>query len=480
MNLKGILLTIYIGITIFMFINLKVSFPLWSSFFLTAVILFAITAYHLYYEKGYSPFLSSFIVFTFLFFLAAPIAQINSFGSIKTAYFSNNFPFKEEIIIYTNILINIFNIIFIISYIFLKPKIMNYNVKIIKEEDKSFLPLTIFVILLLSIIIFIMSYSFLKIEFSRPAWLKSTESVMTILIWKKVLFMIPFAGIILCYKYLIKPTFNKSNFINIIIFLVILISLFFWFKNPFTDKRNALGPIYLALIFLFYPRILKSNIKTLSILFFSMIIIFPLIAMITHSDASFSEIYNKPSIIIDQMKGGGILTAFNTLNYDAFSNIGVTIDYVNKYGFSYGYQFIGGLFFFIPRIIWVNKPLSSGQLIGEYLIDDYGFSFSNLSNSLVSESFINFGIIGVVVIPIILAFVIIHMIKWLKGDNYLKKIMAFYFAMHLIFLLRGDFSNGFTYFIGPLIAVVYFPKIIELIIKELLIFSKHEINKNTK
>ena len=70
MNLKGILLTIYIGITIFMFINLKVSFPLWSSFFLTAVILFAITAYHLYYEKEYSPFLSSFIVFTFLFFLA--------------------------------------------------------------------------------------------------------------------------------------------------------------------------------------------------------------------------------------------------------------------------------------------------------------------------------------------------------------------------------------------------------------------------
>jgi hypothetical protein len=72
------------------------------------------------------------------------------------------------------------------------------------------------------------------------------------------------------------------------------------------------------------------------------------------------------------------------------------------------------------------------------------------------------------------------MIKWLRSDNYLKKIMAFYFAMHLIFLLRGDFSNGFTYFIGPLIAVVYIPKIIERIIKELLIFSKYEINKITK
>lgn len=480
MNLKGFLLTVYIGITAFMFINLNVSIPLWISFFLTAVILFSITAYHLYYEKGYSPFLSSFIVFTFLFFLAAPIAQINSFENFETAKFANNFPFRESTLIYTNILINIFNTIFITSYIFLKRKILKDNINTVKEENKALLPLTILVILVISIVIFIISYNFLKLEFSRPVWLKSDTSVMTILIWKKVLFMIPFAGIILCFKYLIKRPIKKSNFINIILFLVVLIGILFWFKNPFTEKRNALGPIFLCLIFLCYPRFLKSNIKTLSFLFFSMIIVFPLLAMITHSDATFSEIYSRPSIIIDQMKGGGIVTAFNTLNYDAFSNIGATIDYVNKYGFSYGYQFLGGLFFFIPRIIWINKPFSTGQVIGEHLIDDYGFSFSNLSNPLVSESFINFGIIGIIITPIILAIVVIHMIKWLRSDNYLKKIMAFYFAMHLIFLLRGDFSNGFTYFIGPLIAVVYFPKIIERIIKELLIFSKYEINKITK
>jgi hypothetical protein len=59
MNLKGFLLTIYICITAFMFINLNVPIPLWISFFLTAVILFSITAYHLYYEKGYSSFLSA-------------------------------------------------------------------------------------------------------------------------------------------------------------------------------------------------------------------------------------------------------------------------------------------------------------------------------------------------------------------------------------------------------------------------------------
>ena len=172
------------------------------------------------------------------------------------------------------------------------------------------------------------------------------------------------------------------------------------------------------------------------------------------------------------MKGGGISKAFNTLNYDAFSNITVTIEYVSKYGFSYGYQLLGGLLFFVPRAIWTAKPYSTGQVIGEYLIDDYGFNFSNLSNSIVSESFVNFGIIGVIIVPVILAYFFIKMIKWLNDSNYLKKIMAFYFAMHLIFLLRGDFTNGFSYYIGPLISVVFITKLIEFFTKQYLIYAK--------
>ena len=137
------------------------------------------------------------------------------------------------------------------------------------------------------------------------------------------------------------------------------------------------------------------------------------------------------------------------------------MEYVDNYGFSYGYQLLGGLLFFVPRSIWTVKPYSSGQVIGEYLIGFYDFSFANISNPLVSESYINFGLVGVLITPIILAFFLLYMIRWLNGESYLKKIMAFYFAMHLIFLLRGDFTNGFAYYIAPLLAVVYIPKFIE-------------------
>lgn len=450
-----------------MFTTFQASFWVWMSFFLSAIILFIITIYHLYYEKGFSPFISSYIVFTFLFLLASPIAQINEIVELENQIFVNAFPYKENTVIYSNILICLFNIIFITTYVHFKKGNTSPNLSVITHENNKLIPFTIFVLTALSIFVFILSFSFVQEEFVRASWQKSGVSVGELLTWKKLLFMIPFGGIVLSLKYFDKKLKLRNNYLNIVLFFSILLLVFFWFKNPFTEKRNALGPIFLSLLYLVFPKLLNSNLKTLSFLFFSMIVAFPLIAMLTHSDVSFYEAYNNPYIIIEQMKGGGIINAFNTLNYDAFANIGVTIEYVDKHGFSLGYQLLGGLLFFIPRNLWTMKPYSSGQVIGEYLIDFYDFSFANISNPLVSESYINFGLFGVLVTPIILAFFILYMIRWLNGESYLKKAMAFYFAMHLIFLLRGDFTNGFAYYIAPLFAIVYVPKLIEYLTLEL-------------
>lgn len=466
---RSFFIVIYLVLSVLLFLTFNSSFIIWTSFLGSATILLLITIYHLYFEVKYSPFLSSYIVFNFLFFIAAPISQINSFSDLNTARFTNFFHFKEGLVLYANILISIFNVLFICTYIQLKKKVSFKEEITIKDSVKKYLPIILVILLLISLITFFISFSFIKEEFTNPNWLKSDNtSKSMLLIWKKFLFMVPFAGLILCYSYFKKSNKLKNNLNFIIFFFVTFLFLLFWFKNPLTEKRNALGPIYLSLLFLFKPKILNSNLKTLSFLFFSMIIVFPLMAIVTHADATLGEILNSPMILIREMKGGGITEAFNTLNYDAFSNIMVSIEWVQKNGFSYGYQFLGGLFFFLPRSIWVSKPYSSGQLIGEYLIDDYGFNFTNLSNPLVSESFINFGIIGVILTPLVLAYVTIIMLKWLHLGSFQKKIIAFYFSMHLLFLLRGDFTNGFAYFIGPFLAVVALPKIISLFVKAFL------------
>ena len=200
-----------------------------------------------------------------------------------------------------------------------------------------------------------------------------------------------------------------------------------------------------------------------------MIVAFPLSAILTHSESSFQEILENPSVLLDHMKGGGIASAFNTLNYDAFSNIMATMDYVQDYGFSFGNQLLSAYLFFVPRGLWEDKPISTGQLVGEHLIDKYDFTYSNLSNPLVSEGFINFGIFGVIIGAILLAFVLVKAIGWLRSDDYLKRTMAFYLAIHLIFLLRGDFTNGFSYYVGALIGVVFIPKAVEAVLKYLFI-----------
>ena len=51
--------------------------------------------------------------------------------------------------------------------------------------------------------------------------------------------------------------------------------------------------------------------------------------------------------------------------------------------------------------------------------------------------------------------------SWLQSPDPLKKFIAFYFAIHLIFLLRGDLTSGLSYYIGTLLGVYTIPKLVD-------------------
>ncbi|RMB57955.1 O-antigen polysaccharide polymerase Wzy [Dokdonia sinensis] len=468
MALKTLLLFIYVLITVVLFATFDATVEVWLSFFASAAILAIITLYHLFVERDYSPFISCFIVFTYLFFLVAPIVQINSFEGVNPK-FMTLLPYDESVAIKANIFICAFNLLFFLSYVTMKRLRPLRGIPTQTDRYKRVLPAIIIGLGFLSVLVFIASYGFVQDELRRPSWKPSIFGTSILLIWKKVFFLVPFGGILLCVEYLRRPKKRTLNYITIAVMLGFFILLLFWFKNPLVEKRNALGPIYICLLFLGLPRLLNSNAKTLFFMFFSMIILFPLTAIFTHSDASLREILNKPSILLEEMKGGGIASAFNTLNYDAFANIMATMDYVGYHGYSMGYQLLSAFLFFVPRSIWEAKPISTGQLVGEHLIEVHDFRYSNLSNPLVSEGYINFGFFGVLLAAFMLAFVCVRLLYWLKSEDYLKKIMALYFAIHLVFLLRGDFTNGFSYYIGTLVGVIVIPKMVSYFINQLMI-----------
>lgn len=464
--LKRILVVTYVLISALLFINFNADIGVWLAFMVNNLILFGIMMFHLYEEKEYSPFVSVFLVFNFLFFIVAPITQINFILS-KNETFMTGFYYSDAMAIKTCAFIAIFNSIFFIGYLYCKKlRLLNHKPAPLGNTGNLHFGLIISLVVL-SFLSFVASWGFIQEEISRPSWMESSASIMTLLLWKKVVFLLPYAGVILCIEYWHKHKKNINDTAIVVTALLVFMMFLFWFKNPLTEKRNALGPIYIGLIYLYLPRLLRSNAKTLFFMFFSMVVVFPLSAIITHTSATLSEIRRKPSILLEQFEGEGISNIFYTMHYDAFANIGATLDYAAQEGFSNGQQLLGSLFFFVPRVIWEDKPISTGQMIGGHLMENYGLNYSNLANPMVSEGYINFGILGVVFMALSLAGAVVYLKSWLQSENYLKKIMGFYFAIHLLFLLRGDFMNGFSYYIGTLIGVLIIPRGIYLILQHL-------------
>ena len=466
MKLKTIVTFLYLCISLIAFLSFDTTPIIWSSFFVNFLLITSIAYYHLNIEKAFSPFLTSFIIFNYLFFFLAPVFQISAMNDLNFR-FPNDFAFNTSSVVFANLLILIFNIVFIFSYLYLKDKKLGKNKEQATEVNFKYnTPLAILVLLVACVAIAVFNYDYLLKDISESVYIIKDESTSLLLLKKKFLFFTPLGGIVLTLKHLQMADKINSNTFFVVLSLVIFIVLLFFFKNIFTEKRNTLGPIYIALIYLFFPKLLNSNAKFFLFMFLSMVIIFPLSSTLTHIDASLEQIFVKPSLIYESfLRFGTISGAFESLHYDAFSNIMATAEYVKLYGLSWGYQLLGVCLFFVPRSLWTTKPLSTGELIGNHLFDTTPRNFTNLSNSVVSEGFINFGFIGIVVLAIVLAYFIVKFIIWHRSEDCLKQFIAFYFAVHLMFLLRGDLTNGFSYFIGPLLSVVFLPKLLIRFIK---------------
>jgi len=467
--LRKILVIIYIVLTVIILLSFKGALPVWISFVLNALVIFMIFIYHIFYEKKFSPFLSSYIVFNYLFLFLAPLIQITLFYNKRNPTFPQYFPYSEQLTIYTNLLIILFNLTFFISYLFYKRRLKPVNIKypIVKTQFKSLLILTL---LIVSLLIFVFTFPVVLDEIVKPYWMKSNVSKMYSLVINQSLLFLPFAGIILSKYYLEHHPKKTYNYYAISLMIILFILILLWFKNPLTAKRNSLGPLYITLIFLFKPKWLNTNTKMMSFMFFSMVILFPLMAIVTHTAFSLTQIIKNPALLFVNSEDDSFLHVFQTLHYDAFANIMATIEYVSQHGFAWGKQLIGALGFFIPRSLWTSKPIGTGQLVGQYLIDQYHFRYNNLSNPLVSEAYINFSVLGVILFAILLAYMVKVMLSWLNSKHYVKKIMAFYFSVYMIFLLRGDLINGIAYFSGIAIAVLLVPFIIERLL--ILIYYK--------
>jgi hypothetical protein len=120
------------------------------------------------------------------------------------------------------------------------------------------------------------------------------------------------------------------------------------------------------------------------------------------------------------------------VDYSMFQQEMNVVEYVSENGHTLGRQLTGSVGVYIPRALWTGKPVDTGDVIAP----DTG---GNPSASVWSELYIDFGLIGVFVGFLVLAFVVTRFERRLRSSPGSFPMVAgpILFAFSIVFL-RGS------------------------------------------
>lgn len=155
-------------------------------------------------------------------------------------------------------------------------------------------------------------------------------------------------------------------------------------------------------------------------------------------------------------------------SFDMYENFIHTIDSVKENGIVYGKQLAGALLFFVPRSIWTDKPLGSGTYIAQFLATKYDVVNFNIGNPLISEMYLNFHVLGIMIGAFLYGTVtaLLDRRYWMSVEQGMvgktspaasmdlyRLLYPFLLGLYL-FHLRGDFMSSFGYATGFVLAFV--------------------------
>jgi hypothetical protein len=375
---------------------------------------------------------TSFYGFTLIFLGIFPIAEFK----LEIIYWSGRY-LADIRYIEASLLVLLSLIAFRFSYgINLKFKSKINSNKVFFVKTLKFLPIKTFIFLAIPCIYILSAYNYdiIALQFRGLG-----EEIETVFIFE-FFFIKPLIFNIIFFNLLVLKNSTTNSNKKILLFYLILL----FFVNPLSVPRFLAFSLYVPLIFVIKNYYFKKNYSYLNVIFFGMIFIFPILDI-------FRWFKTENKLDLSQNMN---LDYFFAGHFDAFQNLARTID-LNYH--TYGYQFIGALFFFIPRAIWTNKPVGSGFL----LADQAHLSFNNISMPLVSELYLDFSYIGVILGFLLLGFIYRYidnrMLVFKKLDNYtniIKLIAYTEFCCLQFYLLRGNLL-ACTAFITSILASIF-------------------------
>ena len=236
---------------------------------------------------------------------------------------------------------------------------------------------------------------------------------------------------------------KKSQFIFFILTLLLILT-----APPTAMPRFAAAAMYFPLILWYFKIFQKKYVFPMSLIF-SVLLIFPLLEIFRYTLTNLSDI-SMLALFLSLFTGGHL---------DSYQSLMVIL----KDGtVTYGFQLIGALLFFLPRDLWPDKPIGSGQFMAEKL----NYSFHNISANYLSEGYINFGYFGILLFVFVLAKFCGHFDAiWQTGRliGPPRRIATYLIILPLLFFtLRGDLMSSCAFIFGFVFAIYILDAIISL------------------
>ena len=402
---------------------------------ITFFIIALFSLYNIFKDKKPFSINKTYWYFCFIFFFIAPYVQyIGNYNVWGTRFMIDNTYYLK-----TNLCIILGSFIHFISYK------SGYNIEYHthdKERVSLFFKMILLIISLVCLAILVKNVGFMNLFSRSTNSTELSENSMFNTIFTCFVKAVP----VYCFTILFYKT-KKIDLFQIFILIVILLLNF-----PTSTTRFWMGAIFIGIILLVYI----NNNKRNRIYDIILLTIFTIIFPITYSFKfnSFDKIMSEG---VEMVK---VTESYKSVDYDAYSVLARSIQYVDNNGIVYGKQIVGTLLFFVPRSIWSNKPQATGAFIAEQQHQ----AFTNISCPLPAEGFVNFGILGLVIFELIIASISskLDRMYWGNKQNEYISIVYPYLVGLALFYQRGALHHAVVYtfcFCLPLI-IYYFMKVI--------------------
>jgi oligosaccharide repeat unit polymerase len=368
-----------------------------------------------------------FHLFFLFFFGIAPALQFKNDAQFWGATYkltTDDYLFGNVFILFCLFFFNLFHDFLLKNWQKKKYSLVSRNKNLILNNYKlifiSFVALVVF----LYSKSFDLSTIFLRSNFNSKSANAISNGSLSLIINN---FVRPIPAVVLfSYKF-----FQKNNKFSVVEFILIFLTLICDF--PLGMPRFLAATLYIPLVLIYFSS-LRKPFNFALIFCMGILIVFPFLDQFRFA-TEFSAA-SAPKGVSTKM--------FSEGTFDAYQN---TINVITKNEITYGSQLLGVLFFYVPRVIWSNKPLGSGA----YISDRFNYDFSNISMSFVGEGYLNFGFFGVFLYLFLFAF-LVSKFDYLYWNNFLNKeymIVIYYFLFGLLFFnMRGDMLSSFAYTLG--------------------------------